>query len=124
MEHDYEILNEVINLSNGKMLITGSFIVSPENAKDIDIVLVDIESKLLEERGYERRDNEYHLNKDRTLLSVWRKNNYNLIVVKNNTAFLLWKAATKLLVSSPWDYEDKSDRTYMFDNIKSVYEGN
>lgn len=123
MKHDDEIYLQICNLDHNAF-ITGSFLVNPEKANDIDMVLVfnnELHDKLVK-LDFTRSDGSYNnSNSAHTLMSVWRKGNYNIIVVKDLVAAALWQAFSNIISSDYYDFSDKKERVKLHEQITKSY---
>lgn len=122
MKHDITILFP-LQAIQPTALITGSFVVNPELANDIDIVLL-YDEKLYDKLvniGFHQTNKDEYL-PDLTLLTTWRFNNYNLIVVKDEPAFTLWRVFTNIISSGLFDVSKKEIRVALHTLIKQAYQ--
>lgn len=133
MKHDYDTMFAILKAARfNEMLITGSFLIKPKEANDINLVFKfkyydDVENSIDErliEIGAVYSENEaYICDRDGTIFAVMRLHQYNIIIVYDEEAYGLWKEATAELVKNPHLYMDKNDRTEMFMKIKERYVG-
>lgn len=123
MMHDYNTMMRIVEASKGNFLITGSFLINPEKANDIDIVIPYNNTlyDALEDWGFEFSENSLYISeKDNTVIDVMRGWQYNIIIVYND-ALELWEEATEELQKNKHLYMNKKDRVEMFDKIKQNY---
>lgn len=126
MTHDDYMLM-AINALCTSSFITGSYLVDPEKANDIDVVVVyndDIHDKI-KKLGFKRSGREYEKSASSTTLkSVWRNDKYNLIVVKDEIALALWKAFSDVISNDKENYTDKNSRIKLHELITKSYKEN
>lgn len=123
MQHDITILFPLQALVHpNPLLITGSFVVTPEIAHDIDVVMIYNNHLYqdLEGMGFHQTNKEEYL-PDPTLVSTWRFNDYNVIVVKDTLAHTLWQAFTNIISDDTFDFTLKEDRITLHEHIKQAY---
>lgn len=125
MEHNNLILNSLI-ACNTFMHITGSYLITPDKANDIDVVMLDIPNLdlILKALGFTRTNLEGYKSKAKTLKSTWRKEQYNVLVVKDATAYALWKAFSNVIANKDYAFVEKADRIKLADLIMQDYKGN
>lgn len=124
MQHD---MNSwlLLSLISPKLFVTGSYLVNPETANDIDVVMVydkDIDTKL-NVSGCKRTNNEkYKLGGGaKTIRSTWRYGDYNIIVVHDEMAAALWRAFSNIISHKDYQFTDKKDRIYLHELITKDY---
>lgn len=123
MTHDDYVLMTINTLCD-RYFITGSYLVDPEKANDIDLVIRhqdDINDKI-RDLGFYRSGKEYKKSASgNTLKSVWRKDKYNLIVVRDEIAFALWRAFSNIISNDKENYTEKSSRVKLHELITEHY---
>ena len=126
MTHDDYVLM-IINKLCPRSFMTGSYLVNPDKANDIDIVVlyrdgINEEIKALQ---FEKTGKEYKKSPSGiTLKSVWRRDKYNLIVVKDEIAFVLWKAFSDVISHNKEQYKEKQSRIDLHELITLSYKEN
>lgn len=126
MTHDDYVLM-IINKLCPRSFMTGSYLVNPDKANDIDIVVlyrdgINEEIKALQ---FEKIGKEYKKSPSGiTLKSVWRRDKYNLIVVKDEIAFALWKAFSNIISADKNNYMEKESRIRLHELITLSYKEN
>jgi vacuolar-type H+-ATPase subunit F/Vma7 len=124
MQHDENVWL-LLGLISANRFVTGSYLVNPETANDIDVVMVydkDIDTKLYA-IGCKRTNNEkYKLGGGAaTIRSTWRKGDYNIIVVHDKIAESLWHAFSNIISHKDYQFIDKKDRIYLHELITKDY---
>lgn len=110
-----------------RYFITGSYLVDPEKANDVDLVVIDRTGleKEIKALGFKRSGREYEKSASSTTLrSVWRKDQYNLIVVKDEIAFALWQAFSNIISYNKENYLNKDSRIKLHELITADYKEN
>lgn len=116
LDHLFPATNIITELQpDGKGFFTGSRLVDPERAVDIDIVILDYPDReaRMAALGYERtgRDQEYP---NSSLVQTYRKGDLNIIVV-DEASYPKWRKATALLVHM--QLKEKHQRVTLFQFI-------
>ncbi len=124
MKHDEHFLF-LLSLITPDYFVTGSYLIDPDKANDIDIVLVhnkELDVKLFA-LGCEKTNKEkYKLGGGAaTIRSTWRKNDYNIIVVHDNIAAALWKAFSNILSNPDYEFSLKEERIKLHELITKDY---
>lgn len=123
MEHDREKFVTIIENLGYRWIVTGSFLVNQQTAKDIDIVIkwnVDIHDKLIA-MGAENTNIKGYKGRAKTLESTWRFGDYNILVVKDDIAYALWQAFSNVIAHEEYAFVEKSDRIKLADFILGAY---
>lgn len=127
MTHDDYVLM-TINKLCPRSFITGSYLVDPDKANDIDIVVIykdGIDEEIKALKFEKTLGKEYNRSPSGvTLKSVWRKDKYNLIVVKDEIAFALWKAFSNIISADKNNYMEKESRIRLHELITLSYKEN
>lgn len=126
MQHTPEIYEELMSLPN-RPFMTGSYIVNPDKANDIDIVLLNSPDlhKTLRDMGFVQGWGSYKESRSsHTLASTWRKNQYNLLVAKDIISYTMWEVFTNIISHPDYPLEVKSDRVKLHEIITSSYKEN
>lgn len=121
-QHNYDIFLPLIHL-NIRSHITGSYLVNPELANDIDIAMLyyeDVERYLIS-LGFVQTSIKGYESKAKTLHSTYRNGVYNVLVIKDKAAYALWQAFSNVISNPAYSFTDKSDRIKLADLIMSAY---
>lgn len=124
MKHDDRFLL-LLGLVTPDWILTGSYLVNPDTANDIDIVLVhddELDLKLYA-LGCEKT-NKAKYDKGggaKTIRSTWRRGDYNIIVVHDKIAAALWSAFSNVIAHKDYQFTNKKDRIYLHELITKDY---
>jgi len=126
MKHNVNLFYELFGVLDWRAFVTGSYLVTPDTANDIDIVTKwneNVHAKLIglgaintNIKGYKGRA--------KTLESTWRLDVYNILVVKDDVAYALWKAFSNIITHKDYAFVNKADRIQLADFILEAYKGN
>jgi hypothetical protein len=124
MKHDPQFL-VLLGLISPDWFVTGSYLVDPETANDIDIVLVhdkDLNTKLFA-IGCNKSNNEKYKKGGgaKTIRSTWRRGQYNIVVVHDEMAAALWRAFSNIISHKDYQFTDKEARIYLHELITKDY---
>lgn len=136
--NNFDALGDVTEEFGNNWFYTGSFLLDPITANDIDIVAIfnfgegmrgrDTDQRLMR-RGWVRGVRSDALEKgaysihDPTIVHTYRKKNINLITVWDEKAFNLWNEATQEFYKADAKelYKLKAERIKLFNYYKQFY---
>lgn len=125
MDHNDTIFESLVECG-APLHVTGSYLITPDKANDIDVVMLNIPNLdlILKALKFKRTNLEGYKSKAKTLRSTWRKEQYNVLVVKDITAYMLWQAFSNVIANKDYAFVEKADRVKLADLIMKDYKEN